>query len=368
MKRIAWILLGAVVLVGVAQAAYVEMNAPGTISVGQTLQVSGDSLGTLTPGFSTQLIFYRVDSTKTAVNETMIVVQQGGVFSASFITSGLQAGQYVLELVDPTGDTFGGSAKTLLFVTLIDRQNEITITSPLTQPFNGYLSIQGSISTALNNGTQIRVDHNGATIFGPIYLGTNNGAFSTDVNPGPISITEGGNYTAYFSDSKSYIGSAQFTVLQPVQTTAATTTATPAPPVSASAQASRDQPAYFAVKTLPGMVTLSTSSGIDWVMEYINEDNQLTVVHGGGTLSGETATFQAMGGTVYAEIYPFLFSDQGTVTLTATNAASVAPCTSCVALFTTTPPPTTTQKSPVPSFLAIVALIVTAFLAIARRR
>jgi hypothetical protein len=100
-------------------------------------------------------------------------------------------------------------------------------------------------------------------------------------------------------------------------------------------------------------------------MEYIDEDNLLTVVNEKGTIGGESATFVGKGGTVYVKVYPFTFSDQGTVTLTAQNADSVTACTSCVALFTTTPPPTTTQKSPLPLFLAIFAL---ALLVIARRR
>jgi len=364
MKRIAWILLLGAILVGAAQAAYVDVTAPPTLTVGQTLQVSGDSLGTLKPGFSTDLIFYKMDGSKKEISRTRIVVQEGGVFSASFSTDGLQAGSYLLELVDPMpggNDAFGSQAVTLVPVTLIDRQNEISITSPYNQPFNGILSIRGSISTALNNGTQLRVDHNGATVFGPLYVATLNSAFSTE-----IPVTEGGIYTAYFSDAKSYIGSVQFTVSQPVQTTVVTTVTAPVGQVSASDQASRNQPAYFAVKTRPGTVTLSTSTGIDWVMEYIDEDNYLSVVHQGGTVTPETATFPARGGTVYVEVYPFLFSDQGTVILTATNADSVSVCTSCIALFTTTPPPTTTQKSPISPFIALIALAV-ALLFISRR-
>lgn len=363
MKRIAWILLVGMFLVGAAQAAYVEVNAPDKITVGQTLQVSGSSLGTLKPGFSTDLIFYKVTSTKTEIARTRIVVQEGGVFSASFQTDGLDAGKYLLELVDPQPggtDAFGGESKNQKFVTLINRQVEITITSPLSQPFTGLLSIRGSVSTAGNNGTQLRVDYNGETVYGPVYIATLNDGFSTD-----IPITEGGTYTAFFSDSQSYIGSVQFTVSQPVSTTVVTTTAVPVQQVSATAQASRNQPAYFAVDTKPGSVTISTSSGIDWVMEYIDEDNLLTVVNEKGTIGGESATFLGKGGTVYVKVYPFTFSDQGTVTLTAQNAESVTACTSCVALFTTTPPPTTTQKSPVPAFLALLAL---ALLVIARRR
>ena len=107
-----------------------------------------------------------------------------------------------------------------------------------------------------------------------------------------------------------------------------TTTTVPVQQVSATAQASRNQPAYFAVDTKPGAVTISTSSGIDWVMEYIDEDNLLTVVNEKGTIGGESATFVGKGGTVYVKVYPFTFSDQGTVTLTAQNAESVTACTS----------------------------------------
>jgi hypothetical protein len=363
MKRIAWIMLVGVFLVSAAQAAYVELNAPDTITVGQTLEVSGSSLGTLKPGFSADLIFYKMAFSKTEIARTRIVVQEGGIFSASFRTDGLDAGNYLLELVDPKPDgvdAFGGEAKTQKQVTLINRQSEITITSSLSQPFTGLLAIRGSVSTAGNNGTLLRVDHNGETVYGPLYIATLNNVFSTE-----ISIAEGGTYTTYFSDYRSYIGSAQFTVSQPVTTTVVTTTTVPVQQVSATAQASRNQPAYFAVDTKPGTVTISTSSGIDWVIEYIDEDNLLTVVNEKGTIGGETATFVGKGGTVYVKVYPFTFSDQGTVTLSAQNAESVTACTSCVALFTTTPPPATTQKSPVPALLALLAI---ALFVIYRRR
>jgi hypothetical protein len=368
MKRIALIMLLAVILVGAAQAAYVELIAPDQITAGQILDVTGTSLGTIKPGFTTDLIFYKVAGTKTEVDRQTVVFQEGGVFSTSFPTTGLAAGSYLLELVDPKpggSDAFGGESKNQKPVDIIDRSGELTITSPLSQPFTGLLSIRGSLSLAGNNGTQLRVVHNGAAIFGetPTYIPTVNGAFSQD-----IPITEGGIYSASFADSKSYIGSAQFTVSQPVPVTTATTVTTPVPQVSATAQSSRSQPAYFAVRTKAGTVTISTSSGTDWVMEYLNEDNLLTVVNEKGSGGGETATFPAKGGTVYVKVYPFAFSDQGTVTVTATNSYSVAACTNCVSLFTTTPVPTTTKKSPVPAILALTALGALALLAGARRR
>ncbi|MDD1668516.1 MAG: hypothetical protein LUO97_01825 [Methanomicrobiales archaeon] len=362
MKRIAWILLVGVFLVGAAQAAYVELNAPDKLTVGQTLDVSGSSIG-LSAGFSTDLIFYRYSGAKTEIARTRIVVQEGGGFSASFSTYGLAAGTYLLELVDPMpggNAAFGGAVKNIIYVTLIDRQKEITITSPILQAYNGILSIRGSVKGSLNNGTQLRVDHNGENVFGPLYIPTLNSVFSTE-----IPVTEGGLYTAYFSDAKSYIGSVQFTVSQPVSTTVATTIVTPVQQVSATAQASRNNPAYFAVDTRVGTVTVSTSSGIDWVLEYIDEDSHLTVVNQKGTLGGETATFTGKGGTVYMKVYPLTFSDQGAVILTAQDADSVSVCTSCAALFTGTPPPTTTQKSPLPVIIALIGL---ALFIIARRR
>jgi MYXO-CTERM domain-containing protein len=363
MKRIAWILLAGVILVGAAQAAYVEMSAPEKLTVGETLEVTGSSLGTIKPGFSTDLIFYKIAGTKTEIDRTRVVFQEGGVFSASFPTAGLEGGEYLLELVDPKPggeDAFGGESKNQRNVELIDRQSELKITSPLTQPFTGILAIRGSLQYAGNNGTELTVVHGGRNVYGPLYIATLDGVFSTDVLT-----PEGGTYDASFRDSKSYIGSAQFMVSQPVPVTTATTVTTPAEQISASAQASRSQPAYFSVRTKPGTVTISTTTGIDWVMEYLDEDSHLTVVNEKGTIGGESATFPTKGGTVYVKVYPFTFSDQGTITLAASNAYSVTVCTNCISLFTTTPVPTTTKESPVPAFLALLAL---ALLVMARRR
>jgi hypothetical protein len=142
MKRIALIMLAGLLLVGAAQAAYVEVNAPDQVTVGQPLEVTGVS--NLKPGFSTDLFFYKYAGTKTLVDQTRIVVQEGGSFSATFSTMGLEAGTYIIELVDPmTGgsEQFSSQSKTQKYVTLINRQAELTITSPLIQPYTGILSI-----------------------------------------------------------------------------------------------------------------------------------------------------------------------------------------------------------------------------------
>ena len=132
MKRIAWIMLVGVFLVGAAQAAYVELNAPGTITVGQTLEVSGSSLGTLKPGFSTDLIFYKMAFTKTEIAGRGSLSRRAGSSRPASRPPVLMQGttSWSWSIPCPKGnDAFGGEAKNQLSVILINRQNEITITS-----------------------------------------------------------------------------------------------------------------------------------------------------------------------------------------------------------------------------------------------
>jgi len=362
MIRVFRYILAALLLIGGAQAAYVEMTAPDRINVGETLQVEGSSLGTLRPGFSTDLIFYQMQFTKKEVSRVRIVVQQGGIFSASFPTAGLAGGSYLLELVDPKTDgneVFGGSSKNLKYVTLMDRSAEITITSARVQNFNGVLYLKGTLSRTGNNGTEIRVEKTGQVIFGPEYIATVNGEFTKTVP-----ITEGGTYRVSFSDAKGYIGIAEFAVKDATTTTATTATPTSRPEITVSAQASRTEPAYFTVDSVGGTLRIRTSSGIDWILEYVDENGERFTENQKGTVGGESVTVETRGGPVYVRVYPATYTDQGTVTLTAENADAVSVCTTCAAYFAGTPAPTATQKTPLPAAIVVLSLL---FLALRRR-
>ncbi|MDD1657023.1 MAG: hypothetical protein LUQ41_00995 [Methanomicrobiales archaeon] len=353
-------ILAALLLIGGAQAAYVEMTAPDKINVGEILQVEGSSLGTLQPGFSTDLIFYQMLYTKKEVNRAQIVVQQGGIFSASFPTEGLPEGEYILELVDPYtngNEVFGGAAKKFSYVTLVDRSDEITISSPRVQPFNGVLYLKGTLSMTGNNGTEIRVQKSGQVIFGPEYIATKDGEFMDTVP-----ITEGGTYKVSFSDPRGYIGMAEFAVTEAATT--ATVTPTSKPDVVVFAPASRNEPAYFAVDSAGGTLRIRTSSGIDWILEYMDESGDQFTLNQKGTVGGESMAIETRGGPVYVKVYPATYTDQGTVTLTAENADAVSVCTTCAAYFTGTPTPTPTQETPLPAAIALLSLI---FLALWRR-
>ncbi|MDD1653613.1 MAG: hypothetical protein LUQ64_03620 [Methanomicrobiales archaeon] len=353
MYRVFGYILAALLLIGGAQAAYVELTAPDRINVGLILQVEGSSQGTLKPGFSTDLIFYQQLYTKKEVNRAQIVVQEGGVFSASFPTEGLPEGSYLLELVDPYtngNEVFGGSSKKIIYVTLVDRSDEIKITSSRVQPYNGYLYLKGTLSMTGNNGTEIRVLKGADAIFGPEYIATKDGEFMETV---PIS--EGGTYRVTFTDYRGYIGMEEFAVTEAATT--ATVTTISKPDIVVSAPASRNQPAYFTVDSAGGTLRIRTSSGIDWILQYRDEGGNQYTLNQKGTVGGESVAIETQGGPVYVMVYPATYTDQGTVTLTAENADALAVCTTCAGYFAETPTPTTTQKSPFPAAVALLSLL-----------
>ncbi|MDD3372621.1 MAG: hypothetical protein PHE39_02995 [Methanoculleus bourgensis] len=358
MKRIAWLtLLAAMLLISAASAAYVEINAPKTVYVGDPLKVTGTTVvggltkPSLNPGFSTDVVLYSIKHTKSEVDRKTIIVQEDGSFSATFETEGLAAGDYTVEIIDPEPpNTFGGSSKTLQFLKLVDRSGDVTITSPLVQEFDGSLDITGAIAGIGGAGVRVQVERDGTTIYGPEYIRTGaDGAFSAAV---PVS--GAGTYRVTFSDTKGYIGTFVFVV-----TGAPTPTETQATVVSASAPATRAAPAYFEVDTRVGTVTLTTSSGgIDWVVEYIDEGGSPHKINDAGLLDPETVEFSAQGGRVYVKVYPVGYNDRGTVQLSATNADAVMVSQNAPVFFGDATPTPTETAAPLPAVLALLALLV----------
>ena len=352
MKRIAWLtVIAAMLLVSTASAAYVAISAPQTVNVGEPLEVTGTTIAqgltrpSLNPGFSTEIVLYYAQHTKREVDRKTIVVQQDGSFSTTFETEGLAVGLYSIELVDPTRTTFGSSSKIRQLVTLVDRSGSLTVTSPLNQDFDGYLDLQGAVSGIGSSGIQIQVEHDGFIVYGPEFISTDaDGRFDTAV---PIS--SGGSYKVTFADIDGYIDSQDFVV-------SGAPTPTSIPGISASAPASRSAPAYFEIDTRSGTVAIATSAGIDWVVEYIDEDERHHKVNNKGLLEPETAEFAARGGVVYVKVYPMRYNDSGTVQISATNAKSVRVSKAAPALFGDATP-TPAQAAPLPAALALIALV-----------
>jgi hypothetical protein len=108
--------------------------------------------------------------------------------------------------------------------------------------------------------------------------------------------------------------------------------------VSAHAKASRDAPAYFTVKTGTGPVMLYTSSSIDWVIEYVDENGVLHVENNQDEQNPEKAAIAGSGNTIYVKIYPYNYSEQGDVFLYAENADAISVSPTVPAPFTAAGP------------------------------
>jgi hypothetical protein len=358
MKKIALLLLCSCILIAGASAYIITLSAPKTINAGAPLVVNGTS--TLPPGFSTEVTLSLVGSS-TTLSQKQFTIQEDGSFSVTFDTTSLEQGNYRLEIPKNSEYSYGSGSTLWLFVQVIDRRSELTVSSPLTQTYDGTLEVAGSIPTVSDGGLKVQVKQTGNTIFGPEYISTTkDGAFDTS-----IAIDSGGEFTVILTDTANYSWFIEYTVLIPTPTTVVTTTSLPVTQtpsiVQASAPTSRTQPAYFTVETNRGEIDAVTSAGVDWVVEYVNETGAVNKVNTRGT-AAEEVRFMTNGGTVYFKIYPDQFGDQANITLSVRNARSISVCTTCQALFGDV---ATTTTTPLSLFLALGAL---GILAIARRR
>jgi hypothetical protein len=329
MKKIVLLVLGLLFLPVIAAAYQVNIYAPETLAVGKPLVVTG--VTTFPPGMSVDVVLYYQLTTTTEIKRQVVSVRPDKSFRVVFDTTGLKTGTYKVEVpVNGMGDSI-----TMRLVQIVDRSEEIQMDSPLIQQVNGTLVVAGTITGDENSGVQIEVvGPDNSLVFGPQFVNTNyQGAFSTGV---PISIP--GEYEVSFTDAQGFIGTRIITAtgLQlPVATLSETA---PHTVVSAHAKASRDAPAYFTVKTGSGPVMLYTSSSIDWVIEYVDENGVLHVENNQDAQNPEKAAIAGSGKTIYVKIYPYNYSEQGDVFLYAENADAISVSPTVPAPFTAAGP------------------------------
>ena len=356
------LLIASVCLTGLVSAYEISISAPSRLQVGLPLVINGTS--TLPAGISVDIVLYRSDYTTEEIARHTVTIQGDKEFNVVFDTKGLQKGQYKVEVPEIGSYSYLGGSTTLRVVELIDRTDEIIITSDLTQVFDGSLEVQGSIKDLVNSGVQIEViSLDNKVIFGPEYVTTSmEGKFSQKV-----AITEPGIYEISFTDSKGYIGTKTFTVKEKPATLIPTTVPTTAPPsLEAAAVASVEKPAYFAVSTGTGPVRVFTSPGIDWVIEYGDERGVMEKINDKGKIEGEEVTIQGTGDIIYVKVYPYRMADKGEVTLSAEGALSIEAASSVPEVFAGTPTPTPT--TPLPVALVLGAIAAVGMLALIRRR
>ena len=311
-------LLGLFFLFGTVTAYQINIDAPDTLSVGKPLIVTGTTnFGIGTP---LDVVLFQQITANTEIQRKTVYVQSDNTFRAVFDTTNLTKGKYKVEV--PASGL--GDSHNMQLVEIIDRTDEITLISGLSQEYTGTLLIAGTMKDNHNAGIQIKVTGpDGEKIFCPQYIATyNQGRFSTEV-----SITKGGAYDISFTDSEGFVGTRRITVTGGERITVTPTLITPVTTslsvLSARATASRDSPAYFEVKAGYGPVKVYTSSRIDWVLEFIDEKGILQTVNENGELNREEIEIQGRGKSVFFRIYPYKYSDNGAIILYAENAQSI---------------------------------------------
>jgi hypothetical protein len=348
MKKIVLVLMGLIVLSGSVSAYQVNIEAPDTLSVGKPLIVTG--ITTFGIGTPIDVVLSFQLTTSTEVQRKIAYVQSDKTFKVVFDTTGLKKGMYKVEVpVNGQGDSV-----TMRIVNLVDRSDEIYISSPAQQYYNGKLYVAGTLSSDVSSGFQIEVsDSDYTSIFGPTYMNTNYlGAFSAD-----IPISGPGDYEVTFTDAKGYIGWRVFTVLGEETAAAVTIIPTTVSVLSAHGRSSQDNPVYFIIKPTYGTVTLYTSSSIDWVIEYIDDRGVLHTVNNKGELNPEEIQISATGKPIYVKVYPYKYSVTSEAFLYAENVNSVSLVPTMPAAFGTPAgsAPTETQQSALSPLTGLLA-------------
>ncbi|WP_292347073.1 hypothetical protein [Methanoregula sp. PtaB.Bin085] len=236
MKWILLFALGLACIAGPVSAYGLYIDCPATVQVGLPLKCSIDS--NLPAGNTFDLVLYRSQYTATELSRQSVTIQEDHVTQYRlFETRGLPGGTYKIEVQDLKRGEEGLSSDSVTFklVTVLDRSDDITITSPVTQDLEDALRIEGSITKLGGEGVEIEVRGPEGKIFGPQFIGTKeqikdgSGEFTYRV-----AVTNPGTYEVSFKDTKGFIGIKKFTVKAPptpepttVPTTIPTTTVPP---------------------------------------------------------------------------------------------------------------------------------------------
>ena len=228
MKKIVLLVMGLLFLSGCAAAYEVNIDTPETLTLGQPLIVTGTT--TFGIGTPIDVVLYYQLTTATEIKRKTVYVQSDKTFRAVFDTTDLQTGTYKVEV--PANGR--GDSVTMRQIQLVNRSDDLDLTSPATQNYTIKMYVAGTIRGDINSGVRILVTGpDNQVIYGPQYVNTdNNGDFSTDVP-----VTEPGEYDVSFTDSKGFIGTGTVSVIiQRSQTgTSGETPATNSPGASANA-------------------------------------------------------------------------------------------------------------------------------------
>ncbi|MCK4269067.1 MAG: hypothetical protein KAW93_01160 [Methanogenium sp.] len=239
MKNVQLLRVAALVCLGLlfcttAVSAYqISFTVPESVKVGQTVVVQGES--NIPSGFTTQLYLYRevpnFQPKQISVDE--FTIQEGGDWQVVYDTTGWQKATYKIEIPKNSQYSYGSDSVTLKTFVVWDRSDEVEVTSPKTQSYDGTLDIAGkAVKRTGGAGINVAVSGPSGVVFGPAYIPTDaEGLFSYEV---PISGP--GTYTVAFSDEDDLITTTEVTITENPAITATTVPGTAAtlPPATES--------------------------------------------------------------------------------------------------------------------------------------
>ena len=204
MNKFVLLAVGLFFLSGIASAYQINIYAPETLAVGKPLIVTGTT--TFGIGTPIDVVLYHQLTTSSEAGREIAYVQSDKTFRVIFDTTILKKGIYKVE-VPATGL---GDSITMRLVELVDRNDEIQMSSSEQMLFNGTLALAGTLKGNQNSGVQIEVTGpDGSRILGPQYISTNyQGYFSFEI---PLTLT--GVYEVSFTDAKGFIGTRNVSVI-----------------------------------------------------------------------------------------------------------------------------------------------------------
>lgn len=206
---------------GLVQGYIITIDTPKSVIKGNPILVTGTTSFPEDSYFD--LVLFYSKYTAGEVARTRVIVDRTQTFRVDFDTRHLERGQYKVEVHNIISDNelfverqLGSSSVIRKIVQVTDRSDEITITSPQTQPLSQGLTITGRMKGIGDGVLTIRVFGPDNYTYGPEQVITkkgfsdNSGDFSTTI-PVPYP----GDYQAGISDKNSYIGEYQFTITGP---------------------------------------------------------------------------------------------------------------------------------------------------------
>lgn len=203
---------------GIVQGYIITIDTPKTVIKGSPLLVTGTT--TFPEDSYFDLVLFYSKYTAGEVARTRVIVDKTQTFRVDFDTRHLERGQYKVEVHNIVSDNemfverqLGSSSIVRRIIQITDRSDEISITSPVTQPLSQALTISGRMRGIGDGVLTIRVFGPGDFTYGPEQVITkkgfadNSGDFSTT-----IPVPSPGEYVASISDKNGFIGEYQFTI------------------------------------------------------------------------------------------------------------------------------------------------------------